>query len=149
MHPDKRVIICMATPVFCSTVIAVLLATASAKVAVDKDTYHWVSDYGTWRRHDTVSLQQWEDNTPLPIRPALSRAHLQNMTDEEGTAAFKSCIRGQAKAFTNHVLKYRSPRLQDVAKAVRRELQARYQTVSPSSLLWWQETRPQCDRQSV
>ena len=100
-------------------IVAALLAVATA---LDSS---WVAEYGSWRTNDRVSVQEWQDNTPLPVAAKIPRVQLEAMSEDDGVAAFDACISKQAGAFTDHVLKYKSPRLTDIAAVVRRELDKR------------------------
>ena len=75
--------------------------------------YPWESDYVPWRKHDTVSLEDWTAGFPQ-VRP------MTNSFDDRAT-----CVDEQAVRLQRHVMEYRSPRLADISAAVRAELDRR------------------------
>jgi hypothetical protein len=85
----------------------------------------WEAEYGSYRSTDSVGYQEWRDSIPVPAaaRPPLGRH--QSQTVEERREGFYQCIEDEARVFTSHAMRYRSPKLEEVRSAVRAELDKR------------------------
>lgn len=81
--------------------------------------YDWETNYGYWRHHETVTLEEWTARTPAPVPQLLSIDALNGMGEKAKTELFHECLVRQAKGLSANVLRYRSPRLEDVTAAVR------------------------------
>ena len=81
--------------------------------------YEWETNYGYWRHQETVTLGEWTARTPAPVPQLLSIDALNGMGEEAKAELFHECLIRQAKGLSANVLRYRSPRLEDVTAAVR------------------------------
>jgi hypothetical protein len=62
----------------------------------------------------SVSLEEWQARIPPPVPRQFTVEELEGMPKEVKGAAFDTCLQRQSKDFTDHVLQYRSPRLEEV-----------------------------------
>jgi hypothetical protein len=80
--------------------------------------YDWESWYGYWRHTDEVSLATWRARIPPPVPRLLNVSTLNALPDGEKAELFHACLGNQAKSFSAHVLRYKSPKLAEVTAAV-------------------------------
>ena len=105
--------------------VAVVLAVVLPCHAVNGSP-QWVSTYANWRNTEPVTVAEWERNYLHPKARQFTEAELEALPLPVARDAFKQCLEEEAQTFTNHVLKYRSPKLQEVTAAVREELDRRF-----------------------
>lgn len=83
-----------------------------------KDT-PWMSSYAPWRHRCEVSFDEWRAAIPAPIPIRERREVIMSKPEDIRHAEFAQCLRKQAKAFADHVLEYKSPRLSEVRDRVK------------------------------
>jgi hypothetical protein len=83
--------------------------------------------YAPWRARGTPppTLGAWAAAQPIPVPAAVAPAALRLLPRREVQASFAACLTQQSENFTMRVLTYQSPRLEEVAAAVRAELDRR------------------------
>jgi hypothetical protein len=105
---------------------------------VPRPKYAWDGMYAYWRHTDTISLTEWRDNIAPPVPVLLNISTLAATPKDVKTELFHACLDTQAKTLSAHVLRYRSPKLTEVADAVKAELSRRGAKVSVA-VFWGRE----------
>ena len=88
-------------------------------------THTWEAAYAPWRIRESQPLSQWERGHAHPHPSKVPPRDLKSKPKPEIVRNFTACLSHQAQEFTEHVLQYRSPALEDVTRAVRTELDRR------------------------
>ena len=121
------------------------VAVAAHNTRIDKPVLHhvlhaepWDSNYAPWRDRTTVSAKEWAADIPPPVAQTMTMKQLAALPKKEKQQIFKKCLQKEATAFTDHVLRYRSPRLKEITAAVRTELDARGASVAVA-VFWGRE----------
>jgi hypothetical protein len=84
-------------------------------------------------------LEEWVARTPPPVSPLFNTSAWASMDSAVKAEVFHACLIGQARSFGAWALRYRSPRLADVAAAVRAPSRMALHALSPRASVGMQQ----------